>query len=299
MKSNPVDLTEKYGLILGDGYTLSPPEPKIYTVDLPGTDGSIDLTETLFGATAYENRSQQFTFYSLPGNNFERLKTTISNLLHGKSFYYTLTMDPDYIYRGRFKIETYSHETFAEGNLGTIEISVSADPYKLKTPSYYSISAIGGTVVGLESGARRVRPTFQATAPFRIIFKNKIYDLPAGSYQIRDVVFEPGINEIYLNSYRRSLMTYSELKNYKWGVPASADRPAFNSKRLYEWYSLPNDNLYTQLTWGELNEQGTKWKDFTEAYPQVRWDNIVKKIDPEDVPSDVSDIIITYEWGDL
>ena len=50
---NGVDLSTEYGMILLDGYTLSPPEPKTYTVDIPGGDGVIDLTEGLTGDVAY------------------------------------------------------------------------------------------------------------------------------------------------------------------------------------------------------------------------------------------------------
>ena len=106
---NGVDLSTEYGMILLDGYTLSPPEPKTYTVDIPGGDGVIDLTEGLTGDVAYNNREQEFTFAIIDVDNWERSKTMISNFIHGRLYDYKMTMDPEYTYHGRFTVEEYGH----------------------------------------------------------------------------------------------------------------------------------------------------------------------------------------------
>ena len=59
-----VDVSMKYRMVMADGYTLEPPEPKTYTIDIPGGDGVIDLTESLSGDVVYNNRHQEFTFTS-------------------------------------------------------------------------------------------------------------------------------------------------------------------------------------------------------------------------------------------
>ena len=46
---NGVDLSIRFQMVLLDGYTLEPPEPKTYTVDIPGGNGVIDLTRLLPG----------------------------------------------------------------------------------------------------------------------------------------------------------------------------------------------------------------------------------------------------------
>ncbi len=52
---NGVDLSVTYQMVLLDGYTLEPPEPKTYTVDIPGGNGIIDLTEALTNDVVYNN----------------------------------------------------------------------------------------------------------------------------------------------------------------------------------------------------------------------------------------------------
>ena len=115
-----VDISEEYGLILMDGYTLTPPASKRYTVDVPGGNGLIDLTDVL-GDVAYSNRQQSFNFAVLRDETdspietiqqYEKIKTRISNDLHGRKFKYQMTMDPGYIYEGRFEIKDYPYEQY-------------------------------------------------------------------------------------------------------------------------------------------------------------------------------------------
>lgn len=50
-----------FGLILSSK-TISLPKPKIKTVEVPGADGVIDLTECLTDDVKYQNRPLSFTF---------------------------------------------------------------------------------------------------------------------------------------------------------------------------------------------------------------------------------------------
>lgn len=147
-----VDLTVAFGMILLDGYKLSTPEPKVYTVDIPGGDGAIDLTESLTGNVAYNNRTDEFTFVILDVDNFEQIKTRLSNFLHGKAFDYKLTMDPDYTYHGRFQVSEYAHSVVSNGIIGSIAVKVVANPYKSKGLQTYKLNATGGKMFRLGGG---------------------------------------------------------------------------------------------------------------------------------------------------
>ena len=80
---NGVDLAVRYNMVLLDGYTLSPPEPKTTTVEIPGRDGVLDLTESLIGDVTYNNRSMTFTFLIVDLEQFEVVKTQV----HGSGVY--------------------------------------------------------------------------------------------------------------------------------------------------------------------------------------------------------------------
>ena len=51
---------EDWGLILKSRPQISPPEPKYIYVDIPASDGQIDLTESLIGNIPYYNREIVF-----------------------------------------------------------------------------------------------------------------------------------------------------------------------------------------------------------------------------------------------
>lgn len=258
---NGVDLAVRYNMVLLDGYTLSPPEPKTTTVEIPGRDGVLDLTESLIGDVSYGNRSMTFTFLIVDLEQFEVVKTQVSNALHGRKFNFEMTMDPGYTYTGRFKVTSYTHTaTWNHGICGFIEVEIDAEPYKLKSHYVYNLNATGGAMFNLESGRKKVHPIVEISAPARIRFKNVVYRIGAGRFQLNDILFEEGINEIYINSY--------ELFNLRWDEwkPIGPARIIVNAsldegETLYIAGSFNNWNKTTdQLTKDELT--GSYYYDF-------------------------------------
>lgn len=233
-----VDLTLQYGLILTDGYTIEPPEPKTYEVDIPGGDGKIDLTESLLGDTAYKNRKMEFELYAVGIDDaveFEKLMTEVKTFLHGKAFDFQITMDPDYTYHGRFTLSNPKHSRYTVGIVGYIKVTVDAEPFKYLADSIYKVDAIGGKIVYFESGRKRIRPTIETGGYLKVIYNNQSYELPQGSWILNDVLFGKGINEVYFNSFDVKNLTWGELKNAgtTWGD--------FNKKKLFEWYKSNGD----------------------------------------------------------
>lgn len=282
---NGVDTSEKFGMIMADGYTLTPPTPKTYIVDIPGGNGKIDLTESLLGDTAYDNRSMDFVFYIINPDNFERVKTEISNFLHGKSYDYQITMDPEYTYHGRFSVTDYSHKVYASPNkLGTIKISVDADPFKHKKDSIYKIDAIGGTTLYLDSGRERVRPKIETDCFLKVIYKDKMYNLPKGTWTINDILFEEGLNEIYFSSF--------DVRNLKWEdlINNGITFGQFKDKALYEWYKLNGEGTYTTVTWEDVSSK--TWEDLSNS----KWGD--QSYIPE-VSGHANNVYIEYKVGDL
>lgn len=281
---NGVDLTQKFQMILADGYTLTPPSIKTYTVDIPGGHGKLDLTEALFGDVAYNNRKQEFIFYLIDVKDFEKAKTDISTMLHGKYFEYKMTMDPEYTYKGRFTIDSYSHTAFSSGNLGEIKISIDADPFKYKKDRVFVISAIGGETYSFESGRKRVLPSIETDGLLKVIYNGKLFTLPKGTWKLNELVFNSGQNEVYFNSFDVRNLTWGQLRDTtNWGQ--------FKEKKLYEWYKSNGDGTYVFTTWDSLDPRhsweyykGKAWKDIV-----YMWDKV----------KDVSDSYIKYEWGDL
>lgn len=301
---NGVDLSERFGMILADGYTLAPPSPKTYTVDIPGGNGKLDLTESLLGDTAYENREQEFIFYVLNmtdsdivkiesgsfktvrtiTDTFEAVKTEISNFLHGKAFDYVMTMDPGYIYHGRFAVSEYSHTLYANGLLGAIKIKIEANPFKTKAAQVFKTDAVGGKTVYFPSGRLRVRPTIETDGLTKVIYKNKLIRLQQGSWTINDLLFEEGTNEVYFSTY--------DVRNLKWGdlKTNAITWKDFKTRRLHEWYKSNGDGTYVIKTWSDLSDK--TWSDISNQ----KWVDLSYLTD---VNAAVKTVYVKYDWGDL
>lgn len=282
-----VDLTVRFQMILLDGYTLSPPEPKTYTVDVPGGDGVIDLTQSLTGDVAYKNRQQTFTFMVANPDSFERVKTDVSNFLHGKRFDYQITMDPGYTYHGRFTVTEYDHTLYSyPGLVGIFSIKIDADPYKLKGHMTYKLNATGGKMFRLESGRKPVHPVIECTQPCKVRWKNVIVQVPAGTYRLNDVLFTQGYNEIYINSWTFHNITWSEIGE------GSAHPMTWDEASKYRWddlQRLEGDSMDVPQRWSDLAEY--RWSDLADkTWLDVDFRN-------ESVPD--TTVYLSYDWKDL
>lgn len=282
-----VDLTIRFQMALLDGYTLSPPEPKTYTVDIPGGDGVIDLTQSLTGDVAYKNRQQTFTFMVVNPDSFERVKTDVSNFLHGKSFDYQITMDPGYTYHGRFTVTEYDHTLYSyPGLVGIFSIKIDADPYKLKGHMTHKLNATGGKMFRLESGRKPVHPVVECTQPCKVRWKNVIVQVPAGTYRLNDVLFTQGYNEIYINSWTFYNITWGELGE------GAAHQMTWDEATAYRWddlQRLEGDTMDVPQRWSDLAEY--RWSDLADkTWRDVDFRN-------ESVPD--TTVYLSYDWKDL
>ena len=281
---NDIDLTERYGLILVDGYTLEPPEPKTYSVDIPGGNGQIDLTSALTGDVVYNNRSQEFTFYAIDVKNFEELKTEISKLLHGKAFDYKITMDPDYTYHGRFTVTSYDHGMYTIGKVGVIKVKIDADPYKSKGKRTLQVNTAGGTIIMLQNGRKHVRPTIETDGSVKIIGNGVEIELPSGSWQPNDIIFKEGANELYLRAMESEPST-------TWNYLADKTWSELSQCRWYEWmYSADSDEEINPQTWGSIASKN--WSEVS----TYRWSDLITSHKRQ---TEEAIVYIQYDWSDL
>lgn len=106
------------------------PSIKSNYVDIPGSDGVLDLTTALTGRPTYGNRQGSFEFLVMNdyGNWYDRY-STIANYLHGRTFQAVLNDDPMFYYEGRFSVNEWK----SEKDWSRIVIDYNVGPYKLTT----------------------------------------------------------------------------------------------------------------------------------------------------------------------
>lgn len=114
-----------FGLILMS-VVLPNPDPKIYEIEIPGANGTLDLSEVL-GGVKYNSREITITFaFSKENYNRYDLNSKIANILHGKKMKIIFDDDPSYFYLGRVNF----NEWVVDKSLGLLTFTVMTDPYK-------------------------------------------------------------------------------------------------------------------------------------------------------------------------
>lgn len=110
------------------------PDVKQSYIDIPGSDGELDLSDVLTGYPTYENRKGTLKFRFFDNGVPSRARfTQLKNYLHGKTMKAVIEDDPSHYYEGRFMV---GELTFSKrGNWGEVEISYNVQPYKVELTS--------------------------------------------------------------------------------------------------------------------------------------------------------------------
>jgi len=113
---------------------FAPPKPKTDYVDIPGMNGSLDLSEAVSGRPVYNNRQGSFDFYAdvqyKDKSSWIKLYSEIMAYLHGRKLEAYLDDEPYYRYIGRFEVDSWK-----SGDGNSITINYDVYPYKME-PSW-------------------------------------------------------------------------------------------------------------------------------------------------------------------
>ena len=162
---------------------FNPPAQKVKTIDIPGGDGVIDLSQALTGYPIYQNRTGSFEF--IVPNGFEPWNpgtiekqpwhTTYSDImdyLHGQKLRAVLEDDPEYFYEGRFTVNAWK----SANDWSRITIDYDVGPYK-----WYVLSSTDGWLwdpFNFQNGVIRAA----VFANIQVTTKQKVMNLDGGLF---------------------------------------------------------------------------------------------------------------------
>lgn len=113
------------------------PEQKKQTVDIPGSNGVLDLSMSLTKFPIFNRRSGSMTFTFIPGfSNNTTIQDSIIYYLHGKKRRMVLEDDPDYYYIGYFSVKITNN---TDSSPSTVEISYDLEPYRYSVDITYLV----------------------------------------------------------------------------------------------------------------------------------------------------------------
>ena len=195
-----------FGLILTKK-EIGSPAVKENKLDIPGTDGSIDMTD-FFGEPKYENVIHKFEFSALvsPGEA-PALFSRVKNALHGKKRKIILDDDPAFYYVGRCHVSSYTDEK----GIGKLSIECDCEPYKYKISKTAITIAINGTqTVTLTNARKRAVPAITATGAMTIGFGGGSWSISAGTYTIPELELAEGDNPVEVTGAGSITFTWQE-----------------------------------------------------------------------------------------
>lgn len=205
-----------WGLIPKSRPVISPPEPKTIYIDIPESDGMLDLTEMLTGEVKYKNRNMTFEFNVMnERSDWTSIYSTILNYLHGQRLRIILDEDPNHFYMGRTKVDEWK----SDKKTSVIQLSADVDPYKYEITSSleswewdtfnfeedyirgYGNLVVDGQLDFTVYGSRKtVIPVFVVDSSddtgMQVIFENVTYNLQDGNNRVLNIRIKDGENDL-------------------------------------------------------------------------------------------------------
>ena len=206
-----------WGLLLKSRPVISPPSPKTVYVDIPGSDGVIDLTESLTGDVKFDNRTIKCEFVVLDARNrWSDIYSEIMDYLHGQRMRVRLDEDPTYYYEGRLQVNEWKSDKVTS----IITIEGDVEPYKMEMFSsledwewdsfnfetgiirdYKEIRVDETLTFTIEGRRKSVVPSFTVVSDdgsgLQVRFNGTTYDLPDGTSRVLNIVIKNGTNTLY------------------------------------------------------------------------------------------------------
>ena len=200
------------GLVLSH-VEIAPAVPKTTYIDIPGGDGSLDLTEAN-GEVKFYDRTHKFTFTMSPlldlsERAWEEKKTEISGLLNGRACKITLDKDSEYYWDGRCKIDSYR----SQKRLRQFVISATVRPYKLKqkeTVATFALTTAQKSIV-LRNGRKSVCPVITCTnTNTKVVFNGNTFTFNAGQHKVLNIRLARGNNHMTVSGSGTITFAYQE-----------------------------------------------------------------------------------------
>ncbi len=187
--------------------TIGTPSPKTETIDIPGGDGVLDLTD-FFGEVRFENRPLEFVFSTnVPQSEFMKLFSKVQNAIHGQKMRIVLDDDSEWYYTGRITVSEWK----ADKSIGTLTVDCDCEPYKSKLGNtVVTVEVNGATSVILTNSKKIVVPTITITGEVELTFGTNFYTLGAGVYDLPAVQLVNGENTILLDGAGTVVFSYLE-----------------------------------------------------------------------------------------
>lgn len=211
-------------IILSD-FQVGPAEPKTYQIDLPGSDGLLDLSTALTdGDVVYNNRTVTIIFTVTADTSRDDVLAaidTITGALHGQTIHFNNSGESKW-FHGRASVSAENHNTYA-----IVTVTVDCEPYKTADTTrgdYLEPASSSVTYNCLITNAGNAPTIIELDVPSGVTvtvtriqqFGSKAYtdtttrEYGEGTWQLGDRLFYPGNVRFYYKANGRFRYDYRE-----------------------------------------------------------------------------------------
>ena len=195
IKINGVDTLSTYGLCVLADLKVMAPELKDEYLDIPGADGSLNMSYAISGEPVYKDREISGTlFRKVDDVALDQLRMTILNAYHGREVTVHLPTDASHYFRGVLQFGDLTGY-----NSGQIPFSARVNPWRYKnaptTVTRDDLTANYKTLT-LTNERRSVVPSITVTKETTLLWGAATYTIAAGTYKLPDIVLVQGSNTL-------------------------------------------------------------------------------------------------------
>ena len=253
--ANGVPLCASLGLVV-TSYDDGQPTPYTNFVEIPGRDGSLDLSEAVTGWPTYKDRTIKIVLALADASDWRGLSSVASalrSMVHGRRVTLAVSWDPAHTYSGRASVSDVTLHDMQE----EIELTVVAGPYRDGGLTVMRISAAGGVTLRLPTGDAHVQPTVEVARKTVLCAGDHQWTLEPGNWRLDDFWLGPDMDVVSIDTTPEySPVTWDSLGDVTlesdaqlmWSAVASGDAPLQTSPT---WESLGDVTLDTM--------EGTQW----------------------------------------
>lgn len=189
---NGVNTLTEYGLFLCADLVIGEPRLKENYIDIPGGNGSLNLSYSPQGYAVYEDRAISFTLFKpMDEEERNRLATMLRNAWHGQEVNLILPNDLTHYWVGVIQFGEISGY-----NSGEIRVTMRAAPFKLAN----SLTSVSGTgEVTLSNERMPAVPTVTATEAVTLAWNGYSVAISPGTQRIPQLVLQSGDTVVTVN----------------------------------------------------------------------------------------------------
>ena len=185
---------------------IETPTVKTYKTDVPGRNGSLDLSEFLTGDIQYNNRQLNFKFLA-NGNRTDVIKIISSFMnYHGRNAEIITDDFSDYYYSGRMTAKYVDFGVYVE-----FELSVDAEPFRMAKEKQQAVFQINSAAIfSINNPGVPVIPTVTVSDSVTIIRNEKRFSLSKGKYYENELKLFNGRNDFSIEGNAEVIFEYRE-----------------------------------------------------------------------------------------